>query len=236
MDPHGNTQQRTRHSTTQRETDLPAKYRVLMTDSRHIGSAGLYAMLHNDQQVDVVGHVSDAPTAVEAVKRLKPEMVFVPSDVTEMSVVELAHTLHQTGLGCKVGVFSQAVDHDLELALVQEEVDSYILWHQVDADLLALCLRAYRKNLRVICVEAADELFAGPEQRRRGRDTGLQFDARERAVMNGVARGLTARQIAGREGLAQRTVERVTGHLEHTLGAANLQDLRRKAQDLGFGE
>lgn len=207
-----------------------------MIDSRHIGSAGMYAMLRNDQQVDVVGHVSDAPTAVEAVKRLKPEIVFVPSDVTEMSVVELAHTLHQTGLGCKVGVFSQAVDHDLELALVQEEVDSYILWHQVDQELLDICLRAYRRNLRVICVEAADELFAGPEQRRRLRDAGLQFDARERAVMSGVAQGLTAKQIADREGVGRRTIERTRAHLEHALGATNLQDLRQKARDLGFGE
>jgi len=236
MDPHGNTQQRTGHSTTQRETDLPAKYRVLMIGSRHIRSAGLYAMLRNDQQVDVVAHVSDAPAAVEAVERLKPEIVFVPSDVTEMSVVELAHALHQTGLGCKVGVFSQALDHDLELALGREEVDSCILWNQVDAELLAICLRAYRKNLRVICVEAADELFTGPEQRRRLRDAGLQFTDRERAALTGVARGLTAKQIAHRAGLAPRTVERIRSELEHALGATNLQDLRRKAQDLGFGE
>ena len=236
MDPKANTQQRTRRVTTQQETDSPATYRILLISSRHIGSAGLYAMLRNDQQVEVVAHVSDAPTAVEAVERLKPDAVLVPSDVAGMTVVELAHALRQLHLGCKVGVFSQAVDHDLELALVQEEVDSYILWNQVDAEMLAICLRAYRKNLRVICVEAADELFAGPEQRRRLRDAGLQFDARERAVMTGVARGLTAKQIAHRAGLAPRTVERIRSELEHALGAANLQDLRRKAQDLGFGE
>lgn len=236
MDPQTNTQQRARHDNPQRETTAPAKYRVLLISSRHIGSAGLYALLLHDQQVKVVAHLSDAPAAVQAVERLKPDAVMVPSDVAGMSVVELAHALRQLHSGCKVGVFSQEVDHDLELALGREEVDSYILWHQVDAEILAICLRAYRKNLRVICVEAADELFAGPEKRRRRRDAGLQFDARERAVMTGVARGLTAKQIAHREGLTQRTVERIRAHLEHALGATNLQDLRRKAQDLGFGE
>ncbi len=189
-----------------------------MISSRHIGSAGLHAILRNEQQATVVAHVSDAPAAVEAVQRLQPDVVFVPSDVAGMSVVELAKALRQLHLGCKVGVFSQAVDHDLELALGREEVDSYILWNQVDAEMLAICLRAYRKNLRVICVEAADELFAGPEKRRHLRDSGLQFDDRERAVMTGVARGLTAKQIADREGLGQRTVERIRAHLEHALG------------------
>ncbi len=236
MDPRANTQQRTGRGTTQQETDLPANYRVLLISSRHIGSAGLYTLLRNEQQVKVVAHVSDAAGAVEAVGRLKPDAVLVPSDVAGMSVVELAHALRQLHLGCKVGVFSQAVDLFLELALVQEEIDSYILWNQVDAELLAICLRAYRKNLRVICAEAADELFAGPEKRRRLRDAGLQFDARERAVMTGVAKGLTAKQIAHREGLTQRTVERIRVQLEHALGAANLQDLRRKAQELGFSE
>lgn len=236
MDPQANTQQRTRRGTTQQEIDLPAKYRVLMISSRHIGSARLYALLLNSQQIEVVAHVSDALAAIEAVERLTPDAILAPSDVAGMGVVELAHELRQLHSGCKVGVFSQAVDHDLELALVQEEVDSYILWDQVDAEVLAICLRACRKNLRVICIGAADELFAGPEQRQRPRDAGLQFDDRERAVMTSVAQGWTAKQIAHREGLAQRTVERVTGHLEHTLGATNLQDLRRKAQELGFGE
>jgi len=88
----------------------------------------------------------------------------------------------------------------------------------------------------VICVEAADELFAGPDQRRRRRDAGLQFNDRERAVLNGVAQGLTAKQIADREGVGQRTIERTRAHLEHALRATNLQDLRRKARELGFGE
>jgi len=236
MDPQANTQQRARRGTTQQETDRPATYRVLLIGSRHIGSAGLYALLLHDRQVKVVAHVSDAPAAIEAAERLKPDAVLVPSDVAGMAVVEFAHALRQLHSGCKVGVFSQVVDHELELALGREEVDSYILWNQVDAELLAICLRAYRKNLRVICAEAADELFAGPDQRRRLRDAGLQFDARERAIMTGVARGLTAKQIAHREGLTQRTVERIRVQLEHALGATNLQDLRRKAQDLGFSE
>ncbi len=182
----------------------------------------------------MVAHVSGALAALEVAERLKPDAVLIPSDVAGMSVVELAHALRQLHSGCKVGVFSQAVDHDLELTLGREEVDSYLLWNQVDAELLDLCFHAYRKNLRVICVEAADELFAGPEQRRRLRDAGLRFDARERAVLNGVARGLTVKQIAHREGLAQRTVERIRTYLKHELGATDFQDLRRIAQDLGF--
>ncbi len=184
MDPRAGAQQHDRHNAIRSETQLPAKYRVLTISSRHIGSAGLYAMLLNEQQVDVVARVSGAPGAIEAVEKLEPEVVFVPSDVDEMSVVELAKALHQMPVHCKVGVFSQAVDHDLELALGREEVDSYILWDDVDAEILDICLRAYRKNLRVTCVKAANELFAGPERRQRLRESGIRFDARELGLIN----------------------------------------------------
>ncbi|MDQ2742342.1 MAG: LuxR C-terminal-related transcriptional regulator, partial [Chloroflexota bacterium] len=75
-----------------------------------------------------------------------------------------------------------------------------------------------------------------PEQRRRLRDAGLQFTDRERAALTGVAQGLTAKQIADRVGVGQRTIERTRAQLEHALGVTNLQDLRQKARDLGFGE
>jgi len=236
MHPQGGAQQGDSHDTIRSETQFPVKYRILTISSRHIGSAGLYALLLNEQQVEVVARVSDAPSAIEAVEKLKPEVVFVPSDVAQMSVVELATALHQMRVDCKVGVFSQAVDHDLELALGREEVDSYILWDQVDAEILDICLRAYRKNLRVTCVKAADELFAGPERRQRLRESGIRFDARELGVMNGVAQGLTAQQIADRECVGKRTVERISAHLERALAVSSLQELRRKAQELGFGE
>lgn len=135
----------------------------------------------------------------------------------------------------RILVFAERADYALEMELARLRVSGFVLWENVNALslhwTLGLVLEA---GLRVVSPLAVDEI-AFHERRVHARAEELKFSDRERAIMRGLAHGLSERRVAEEEGVGLRTVQRSVEKLLERLEARNLYDLRLKARELGFG-
>lgn len=61
-----------------------AAIRVLIVDDERIARNGLEKSLLTDPEVEIVGSAADGPTAISAIKNLKPDAVFLDIDIPEV--------------------------------------------------------------------------------------------------------------------------------------------------------
>jgi len=81
-----------------------------------------------------------------------------------------------------------------------------------------------------------EEIVLQPERRWHAREEGLVFSTEERALLRGIATGMTQAALAEQEQLSERTVRRKLRELRVRLGVESPADLAKVAQELGFGE
>ncbi len=215
----------------------PTVDRVLVIQSPRAAALGLRGLVQARDDLDLVAVVADGPAALRVLTNVDAHIVFAPGDVAGMGIVELALRLRADHPERKIGVFVsvEQVDHDLEVALGHIPVDSYLLWDTLNAQSLNACLCAYHADLLLTCKHAAAELFTGPEGRQHARLDALHLRERERAVLHGLADGLSQESIAETEGLPLRTEQQIEGKLRGALNTTTRSELASQARELGFG-
>ena len=191
-----------------REPDGGAAMRVVVADDVMLTRAGIVRLLV-DVGIEVVGEAGDGESAVDAVRRLRPDIVILdirmpPTHVDEGLVAARAIRSEFPEIG--VLVLSEYVEPGYALELIREQAEGvgYILKERVfDVVVLVDALRRIQDRETVVDPTIVSRLLG----RRRRADPLDELSAREREVLGLVAEGRSNRAIADTLFVAERTVE-----------------------------
>ena len=182
--------------------------RVVVADDVMLTRAGIVRLLV-DVGIEVVGEAGDGESAVDAVRRLRPDIVILdirmpPTHVDEGLVAARAIRSEFPEIG--VLVLSEYVEPGYALELIREQAEGvgYILKERVfDVVVLVDTLRRIQDRETVVDPTIVSRLLG----RRRRADPLDELSAREREVLGLVAEGRSNRAIAETLFVAERTVE-----------------------------
>jgi two-component system LytT family response regulator len=94
------------------------KVRTLVVDDEPVARGGLRAMLTAFEWVDVVGEAADGAAAVEAINRLRPELVFLDVQMPGLLGTEVLHRIERQPFIIFTTAFSQHAVSAFELGAV----------------------------------------------------------------------------------------------------------------------
>jgi DNA-binding NarL/FixJ family response regulator len=186
--------------------------RLVIADDHYLVREGTRRLLESTGQIDVVASVTDAPSLVDAVGRLKPDAAVVdirmpPTHQTEG--IQAARTIRATHPHVGVVVLSQYANALYAFELFQEGTDglAYLLKDRVgDLDELLRAVTTVAEGGSVIDPQVVESLLA------RGatmRDTRLpRLTARETEVLRDMAQGKSNQAIAKNLYLSESAVEK----------------------------
>lgn len=212
--------------------------RVVLADDEHLVRAGLATVLQTDGRVVVVGEAADGREAVDVVRALRPDVALLDVRMPTMNGIEAVRVL--------------AADPDLRTALVVLTTfdDDELLAQALQAGALGYLLKSMPRAQLVAAVETAaqgDVLLAPALTARllaRHVTSATRVDdaarvlerltARERQVLEKVARGLSNDEIAGELFLAPATVKTHVSALLDKLGARDRVQLVVLAYESGI--
>lgn len=181
----------------------------MLVDDHFVVRAGLASSLGLETDIEVVAECGSGEHAVEAFGRHRPDVVLMDWRLTGMSGVEATAAIRRNHPGARIISFTVYEGEEDIARAVEAGVAGYLPKSSSRQEILA-AIRAVHRGEDVFPPAIASKLASG---RVRGR-----LNEKEMAVLRGIARGQSNKEIASALGLAEVTVKFHVGRILEKLG------------------
>jgi DNA-binding NarL/FixJ family response regulator len=215
---------------------MTAPIKVLVADDHMIVQTGIRHVLESEPGFEVVGEAGTGSEAWALAAKLQPDVVVLDISMPGESGLQVAARLRQRSALPRVLILSMHDNAEYVLESVRAGADGYLLKDAAATEL--------RSAIRTVC--RGESYFSPPvasrlrEALRGEHETHAgslaQLTAREREVLQGVARGRTNKEMAAELGISYRTVETHRESLMRKLQIRTVAELTRFALGAGILE
>lgn len=181
--------------------------RVLLADDHPLVRAGVRKVLEQQARVAVVGEAGDGDEALKLLAELEPDLLVLDLNMPNRDGFAVLREARDAAPGVRILVLTMHSSVEYVARAVREGADGYLLKDTAVQDLAAA----------IESVTAGRPYYSEPAQRaladslrRPAADESSRLErltAREREVLEGVARGRTTKEIAAEFNISARTVE-----------------------------
>ena len=179
--------------------------RVLLADDHKIVTEGLRNLL--EPEFELVGVVEDGRAMVAVTKGLNPDVVVVDISMPLLNGIEAVRQLKKDGIRAKVIFLTMHPDVTYAIRAFEAGASGFVLKHSASSELLT-AIREVLKGRTYVTPMIAEELmvaYKGASQRRQR--AAPRLTPRQREVLQLVAEGHSAKEIASVLSVSARTVE-----------------------------
>lgn len=207
----------------------PEMVRVVLADDHKLVRAGFRLMLNTLGGVEVLAEASDGQTALEQIRKHKPEIALLDITMPGLTGIEIASRIQKDKLSTKVIILSMHLDEEYVVRAVQAGVAGYLL-KTSDPVELELAIRA-ALNGETYLSPGISKHIVSDYIRRVGTAENLldQLTPRQREVLQLIAEGKNTKTIADMLKISVKTVETHRAALMERLGVHDIPGLVRYA-------
>ena len=200
-----------------------SKPRVLIADDHQILAEGLRGLL--EPEFEVAGVVADGRELVAAAKALRPDVIVADITMPSLNGIEAAVQLREGGSEAK-GVFL-TMHRDVAYARLAMEAGAagFVLKHSVASELVTAVREALQGRTYVTPMIAGELLQSYREGDSGPRGRAPRLTARQREVLQLIAEGRSAKEIAAALKISIRTAEVHKARILEALGLRTTADL-----------
>ncbi len=200
--------------------------RVLLVDDQALVRTGFRMILRDEPDIDVIGEAADGRAALEAVRRLQPDVVIMDIRMPVLDGVEATRQIvADPELTARVLVLTTFDADEFVLEALRAGASGFLL-KDVAPDDFAEAIRTIASGDALLAPSVTRQLLdrfrdrlPGPPDARHARLG--ELTEREIDVLKLVARGMSNREIADHLVLAEPTVKT---HVSHALLKLDLRD------------
>lgn len=208
------------------------RVKVLVADDHTILAEGLKGLMEKDY--DLIGIVADGRALVEAANRLKPDIVVTDISMPLLNGLDAMRQLKKEGTDARFIFLTMHANPQYATEAFRAGANGYLL-KQSAADEFLTAMREVLKGRTyitpLIARDLLDDLTKPPDTTQ---DFEPQLTFRQREVLQLVAEGRTAREIADILHISTRTVESHKYDAMHQLGVKTTAELVQYAVKLGL--
>jgi DNA-binding NarL/FixJ family response regulator len=196
--------------------------KILIVDDHPLVKAGIKEMIQSDSQIQLAGEASSGKEAKEIAIQVNPEVVLLDVSLPDCNGTDLIQDLKSQNKNTKVVMLSMHQEPEFIRRAIQNGADGYVLKSSQSQEILKA----------IHSTQSGKAYF--PEELARvaesaGQDADARFTDRELEVLQWVAKGLSAKQIAEKLSISHRTVEVHKQNMMHKSKTKNIADLVRYA-------
>jgi len=201
--------------------------RVLLGDDHTIVLEGLRRIL--DPYCEIVGTAEDGRALVAAARELKPDVIVADISMPLLNGIEAARQIQKAGNSAKILILTMHPDATYATEAFRAGASGYVLKSSAASELVTAIQEVLKGRVYVTPLVAKDvlhTLLLAPTQP----DTkGHDLTARQREVLQLVAEGKAAKEIAGILNVSPRTVEFHKYRIMEQLGLHTTAELTQYA-------
>jgi DNA-binding NarL/FixJ family response regulator len=206
------------------------KPRIIIADDHRILRDGIAAQLGVEGRYEVVAQAADGLEAVALCKQYHPDVIIMDLGMPQLNGIEATRQVIEVCGGTKVLALSMHSEQRYVADALQAGVAGYVLkdaaFEELERALETVLSGGVYLSPGIQAAVIDHALGRGPGLRGA---TSKELTAREREILQMVAEGLTAKQIASTLHLSVKTVETHRRQVMDKTGANSVADLVRYA-------
>ena len=215
--------------------------RILLVDDHAMVRRGMRDFLELHPDLEVVGEAADGSAALALVEELHPDVVVMDLLMPLVDGIEATRRIKASAPEVEVVALTSFVEESRVVAAIEAGAAGFLL-KDAEADDLAAAIRAAAAGEvhldPAAAVIVARRLRVGRPGAVDGDDPSqrlLGLTARERDVLDGVARGLSNRAIAAELGITERTARTHVSNILAKLALTSRTQAALLAAEHGIG-
>lgn len=208
---------------------------ILIVDDHAMVRKGLRLLLEAVPEFEVVGEAGSMREAIEAVGRLRPQIVTLDLSMPGRSGVASVERLRAAAPETRIIVLTMHDDPAYVRSAIAMGAAGFVHKSAADTELTSAIRAVARGRVFIDVGDAATlESILAPHDAAPARAPTDRLSAREREVLRQVALGYTNQRIADEVGLSVKTIESYRARLMRKLGLKDRSDLVRLAIEMGL--
>ena len=205
--------------------------RLVVVDDHVLFRAGLISLLSEMDEFQILGEASDGESAVELVRRVKPNVVLMDVNMPGMGGVEAVRQLRKSE-SCRILMLTISKSDEDLFGAISAGADGYIL-KDAEPEELRKTIMLVSQGMFVLSSQVTPQVVrAIGSDLTRVQESGLS--SREMEVLDCLAQGRTTIQIAGELFISENTVKTHVRHILEKLEASNRAEAVSKAIQMGL--
>ena len=198
------------------------KPRVLLADDHRIVAEGLKSLL--EEEFELAGIVEDGRAMVKAARELRPDVIVADISMPLLNGIDALVQLKQHDPGVRVVFLTMHRDAAYARRALEAGAAGFVLKHSASAELV-LAVRAALQGRTFVTPDLAAELMLAAKNGAHRADPVAALTPRQREILQLIAAGKSAKEIAAVLNLSARTVEDHKYRLMEQLGIENSAEL-----------
>ncbi|CAN5637156.1 response regulator transcription factor [soil metagenome] len=210
--------------------------RILVADDHTLFRSGLRALFGSVPDTEVAGEAADGEEAVAKTAELRPDVVLMDIQMPGINGIEATRRIAESIPGVGVVVVTMFKDDDSVFAAMRAGARGYVL-KGADQDEILRLIRAVAGGEALFGKEIAERLmtFFSATQKADPAVAFPELTAREREVLDLIARGLGNAEISTRLYLSPKTVRNHISNIFTKLQVADRAQAIVRAREAGLG-
>jgi len=212
------------------------KPRILIADDHKIFAEGLKRLLDSD--FEIAGVVEDGRQLVDAAEKLRPDAIVVDISMPLLNGIDAVRRIKKVHPEMKVVFLTMHPDVAYAVNAFKEGASGYVLKNSAPDELITAIREGLKGRTYVTPMIAGKLLrtYQSGSQPGTGTDTPPSLSSRQREVLQLLAEGHSAKEIASILNISTKTVEYHKYRMMEDLGSKTTADLIRYAVKQGIAE
>lgn len=196
-----------------------SKPRVLLADDHRMVAEGLKGLLA--EEFDLVGMVEDGRAMVKAARELRPDVIVADISMPHLNGIDALAQLKQDNPNVRVVFLTMHRDVAYARRALEAGASGFVLKHSAPAELVLAVHAALHGRTFIAPDLAAQVLRSGTS----ATDPVAAMTPRQREILQLLAEGKSAKEVASTLGISARTVEDHKYRMMESLGIENSAEL-----------
>jgi DNA-binding NarL/FixJ family response regulator len=207
--------------------------RLVLVDDHPVVLHGLRGLFERHAEFEVAGTCATGDEALEAVRRLQPDVLVLDLRLPGRSGIDVLRTMAEEKLSCRCVVLTAAIDDRQAMEVVRLGAKGIVL-KESSPDALVECVRRVHRGEEWIEQEVLAGAFGHAARGETAlREAGKNLTPREIEIVRMVVQGLRNRAVADRLTISEGTVKIHLHHIYEKLGIDGRLELVLWAQEHG---
>ena len=181
------------------------KPRVLLADDHKIVIEGLKNLLRDE--FEIVGSVEDGRALVEQASTLHPDVVVADISMPQLNGIEAARQIKKIDNNIRIVFLTMHPDATYAANAFEAGASGFVLKHSASSELIKAIHDAIKGRTYVSPLVAGDLIRSYQEGDSPGKKMFKKLSPRQREILQLLAEGKSAKEIASKLNISTRTVE-----------------------------